>query len=276
MQKRGSTLTLKPVVEMLIAAIVIAAFLAVGQAYGSQEIFQKSRAARDVALAVDMLYKMPDQAWVEIPYDVAKYSFDFLENYVKVSELKGEVDAATYTYVTDGKLKTQAVDKPDSLILSIDNGEFKASNTWPKFNTYRCGKTKKKLVDQRIQFEIEPAFDLTMVKINSELGGKTVVGCTGCSSLAATDSETIYIQLKSGEAGKFNAYFYYDSEESRDLGCMILNKLAEKYPEAKTSLVPSDELEDKKDKTNLILKLGETDALKVGAAVAEATGAYYG
>ena len=73
-------------------------------------------------------------------------------------------------------------------------------------------------------------------------------------------NENVFIRLETlGEKDKFKAYFYYGSDESRELGCFILNRLLDEFPEAKISLIPTDRL----DQAGLILGLGVFETEKV-------------
>jgi len=289
MQKRGAMLPLKPVIEMLVAAIVIAALMTIGGAYGSQEIFQKARVVREAALMVNSLQALPGNGWITFPDDVSSYSFDFFENQVKVFRDRTEATAVPYRHVTRSDFEKQSIDKPEKIYLSMAGGEFKVGDKPGNMAKYQCENSNKDFLSQQINFEIEQIIPEDLIinkinielikkiinKINIELIKKTGIGCRGCTDIGPLDTETVYIKLKSGEKDKFKAYFYYDSEESKNLGCVILNKVLDEYPEARVSLIPSDELENKKDKTNLILSLGDTNSEKLGLVIAKSLEAYY-
>ncbi|MCK4589209.1 MAG: hypothetical protein KAT77_02115 [Nanoarchaeota archaeon] len=273
MQKRGQTLTLKPIIEIVIAVSVVAFLMALGVAFGGHEIFQQERAARDGALLVNDLYTYPMNAWVKYPYNVSKYSFDFWDNHVKVLRGREDLAPGTHGHVKKWEDKQLAIDEKENFYLFVNNKEFGVSESLPALNKFHCEGTRDKLRNQEILFEIEEKFELAVIRIRSKFYEKTTLGCRGCSGISSINAESVNIKLESGENGKFKAYFYYDSEESRDLGCFILNELLDEFPGVKASLIPSDKLEE--GKTSLILKFGDESAERIGEALVKGFEEYY-
>jgi len=277
MKKRGQTLTLQVVIEMLVAAIVIAAFLTVGGVYGSQEIYYQARAARDAALVVDVLYDLPDNAWMTLPYNVSGFSFQFFESYLKIfGKEKQEATAVPYSYVKGEG--TDSLTRPEEIYLSKNGGNFLAAEEKPSLTKLDCEKGDEKLNEQLIQIDVsetvtEPAvFDSMLTRMEAEIGERTTLGCRGCTVFGPVSGETILIKLKKGDENRARAYFDYNSAESRNLGCMVLNRFLDEYPGTKINLVPSREL----DRENwIVLETGKEEFLRLGLILAEGLEGYY-
>lgn len=277
MKKRGQ-IALKPVIEIVIGVSVVFFLIALGVGFGSHTSFQKARVARDGALMVNSLYTYPINSWVAYPYDVSDYSFDFWNNHVRVYKGEDDVIPGTYAYLKNQENKQLAIGWKENIYLSVDNGEFGVSETVPQLDKFQCEKSKINLRDREIEFDIEQAvsgaasFDVVVGQVDSELGSTAKISCIGCSRLIASDTEDIHIKLESvNDVNKFKVFYYYNSIESRDLACFILNKLLDKNPGAKVSLIPTDEL----SKPGLILKLGSFEGSGISSALVEGIKEYY-
>ena len=114
MKKRGQ-LVYKALVVIIGGALIILGFLQAGKEYGSQEAFYKLAVAKDLALAIDLMYALPGNIEFTYPNDISGYDVEIKENTVRVYNGEGDKVKGIYTYAgTD----------MDLINVHIENSKF--------------------------------------------------------------------------------------------------------------------------------------------------------
>lgn len=104
MKKRGQ-LVYKALISVIVSAIVVAAFVIAGKTYGNQEAYYKLAVAKDLALAIDLMYSLPGNIEYVYANDVFAYGIEIKNYNVKVYDYKlGKSDptAGSYNYAGVG------------------------------------------------------------------------------------------------------------------------------------------------------------------------------
>lgn len=126
MKGKKSALVLKALAVSLLCVFLYVAFVQAGRAFGSQDKFFKIALARDVAIAMDALYALPGDAYIEYPVDMNPadfrgYGIKVTPNKVEVfsSDIgEHDVTAATYDFTgVEGSDPSVVIPNPDKLII---------------------------------------------------------------------------------------------------------------------------------------------------------------
>lgn len=101
MKKKGQ-LVYKALLVMIASGMVIAAFVAAGKSYGTQEAYYRLAVARDLALTIDLVYALPGDLQFTYTNDVSDYDIMIKWDRVTVHNYKaGTLDpiAPWYNFV---------------------------------------------------------------------------------------------------------------------------------------------------------------------------------
>lgn len=125
MKKRGQ-LVYKALLVIIVSGIVIAAFVAAGKSYGSQEAFYKLAVAKDLALTIDLMYGLQGNIEYTYPNDLSDYDIGARGNEIKVYDDKlGKQDptAASYRFagLAADSINFQVKNKKYVRLEKIDN-----------------------------------------------------------------------------------------------------------------------------------------------------------
>lgn len=128
MEKRGQ-LVYKALLVIIASGIVVAAFLAAGKSYGTQEAFYKLAIAKDLALTIDLMYGLPGNIVYTYPNDISDYDIEVKDNLVKIyNHNLGKTDPAFASYHFAGISKdtiNAEVKGKKSILLGKINGNIK-------------------------------------------------------------------------------------------------------------------------------------------------------
>ena len=117
MKKRGQ-LVYKNIISLVVSAIIIVAFISAGRSYGSNEASFKLALAKDIALAIDVIYAYDGDIVFNYPNDISGFEIDIRDGIVKVySKSQGKNDITAQSYYYSGNTK-------ENLDFSIINSKF--------------------------------------------------------------------------------------------------------------------------------------------------------
>jgi hypothetical protein len=248
MKKRGQ-ITLKAMVELIVAIVIFTLFIYVGRTWGNGEVFQKARAAKEISLIIDAMYATEGNAYITYPVNLSKFIIKFSSDKIEVSSAKRQPDptAVSYQFIAAKDLNLdKELNKPNKLVLAKLGSEILILDNEPNLNTAEFEKisTKGAISDLKILLDIdeetlnnpkkfEKAKDLIeSIKPqfkNTYLTPKTLTkGIQGTS----TDDADILISIKIGEytdqRNTIKSYYAIGTKERKKLASIIINKLLEK------------------------------------------------
>lgn len=82
--KKRSQLTLKPFIELIVIAGIIAAFVYIGASLGSGEYYFKLRSAEEIAILSNTLCGLSGNTEIAFPSDLSKFNVEIENNVVYV------------------------------------------------------------------------------------------------------------------------------------------------------------------------------------------------
>ena len=252
MQKKGQ-LALKPVIEMLIAALVVASFFGMAEGLGTKEFFVQARIAREGALIVNELYAVPGNEWIALAANVSKYDIELRTRDVGIPS----ATPFFHAFPSVGDVIPARVRNPDPLIFSRDGDEVSIGKEGLK--KFSCGFPKEDFSGQ-LKMKVTQQTE-TVAKGQVLICSSEFLCARSASALQA--EEDVFIKVVPMAEKGIAAYFYYNSsklKESKQLACLFLNRMSD-VGEVDVWLLPTDDrdLESRKDKIAVLFEIGDIE-----------------
>lgn len=248
MNKRGETM-LFAVIEILAAVLIVYSFISAANAFATQDIYEKSSKAKDMALQIETLNAIPGNAYL-INSNPKNYSFYFSENELIVAEkIMQEPFRGLQHYSTGKDDKMDLVfKKPETLYLSNIGGEINADEKEPNLMYISCPVVEtenREWRDKLIYVDYDNSREENKRLADAFNDNLGFIGFQNVNLMTGTVSEKeamlqnekrdyVYLAVNFGESDKDNnnikSYIPLDSPDeikikSYKLGCMILNSI---------------------------------------------------
>ena len=248
MKKRGQ-ITLKAIIELVIAITVFLLFIYVGKTWGNAEVFQKARVAKETALIINAMYATEGNAYITYPVNISKFSIKFSQDKVQVYKVDPDPTAFTYSFI---KVADFTIDKeiknPDKLILARLGDEIIILDIEPNLNQVKYEEidTKSTISNKKILLAIDKETindpkkfikakaiieSLKSQFSNIYLTPETLAkGISGTSTNEADILISISIGDYDDQRNIIKAYYPIGGEEKkkRKFASLIINQLLEK------------------------------------------------
>lgn len=102
MHKRGQFIPYRYLLGAIVSILILVSFLYAGRTFGNQKAYYKAAVAKDIAVAIDLIYGLPGDIEFKYPNDVSDYVIEIKDNLVRVYDKKlGNLDPtlASYNFV---------------------------------------------------------------------------------------------------------------------------------------------------------------------------------
>ena len=212
MKKRGE-LTLKPVVELSFAAMVILAFLLVAYRFGTQEFYVQAKIAREGAASANIYQDISGNAWLTFPSST--------QSPVILQNNLFQVGDALHSFV--GNVIQRRLEKTSAFYIYKDGKDISIASEKPKLKKFDCPDTKFSSINTQLLIteETKQIADSFFFRDNP---------CTREGRCAADNSlvtETPSTLLKFSPMSDDGIVVRYpsDSEESKQFACAFANEL---------------------------------------------------
>ena len=248
MNKRGETM-LFAVIEILAAVFIVYSFTSAANAFATQDIYEKSSLAKDIALQIGALNAIPGNAYLTNS-NPKNYSYYFSKNKIIVAEKTAQEPFTGVGYYSIGK--DDKIDlilkKPKALYLSNIGREINAGDKEPNLLQISCPVVETKDREWRdkliyVDYDDSKEENKRIADAFGDnlgfIGFQNVGLMTGSDSeketmLQSANKDYVYLAVNFGESTKDNnnikAYIPLDSPEeikikSYKLACMMLNSI---------------------------------------------------
>ena len=294
MEKRGQ-LTLKYLIELVVAISLFSLFLYAGKVYGTGEIFQKAVVARDNAILINSFYSRIGNGYILYPADVSKFLLDYKGDKIKVSKFKDDPLAVEYSFVLEGSSSLNLeLKNPEALVLG-NNGEGIGINTdkLPDLNKVKCldvetkGDLNKKILidaghgdgtelklngldEAAVTSSIAHAFFIQAKSKVADIGysragniGENFARLSSSEIEDLSDKADIIINVHTGNyAHKKNTLkvYYSGNDYSKKMACLILNRILDNVDLDGANIIPDSKL--RYGKINVLVEIGNMQAEK--------------
>lgn len=299
MKKRGQ-ITLKVLVELVVALALFSLFAYAGKVYGNGEIFQKAFVARDNAILIDSFYASSGNGYIIYPANVSQLSIDYKRSKVTVSRFKGDPLAAEYSFVPQGGQELDIeLKNPEALIFGKTGDKIEIyTDKLPNLNKIKCidldtkgSYGKSLLIDADYRYTV-PGVTISGLDgsaITSAVAASLFVKAHGAfSDITYTregdiggDSERLpqykideladkadmIISIHAGDyEHKQNTLkvYYSDNPQSEKLACLILNRIlnSKGMEFMGANVIPGSDPILKQGKVAVMVKAGNLQAEK--------------
>jgi hypothetical protein len=274
--------------------------------------FEKNFLARDVSLLLETLYAAPGVVSINYAQEKFWFSFNFDKNKVEVYDANELMPyKGTYTFMRDNNLELKnklvepavkqgkvgtfltnimpvswfVTNKPEKKegssanLMFIKTSQEISINSAVNLNKLQClaikgsKPTSISILPKTINGQV---FDFTdylknnLAKSVSETRTKEIVELK-------EGEEILIIQINPVENNTLKAYVKADSERSKKLACLVLNRLSDKYPNIKPEIQLSTEEILNKAPVSLVLEIGKKmENVENSLEISKAFEEYYG
>lgn len=275
MKKRGQ-LTLKILIELVVAFTVFFIFIFAGKSYGSGEVSQKAFIARDTAVMINSFYASSGNGYILYPADVSGFLVEYKDNAAVVSKFKDDPIWAAYPFVRIGDAGLDyETEYPKNLVLGKVGNKIEVyTDRIPVLNKVECpeidaqgslnqnillaarsGAVINGLEEGEITRSIAQGF---FIKGAGKVGN---IWYSGEGDIGAPRPDGSEADIIIGiQAGNYNheknvlKVYHSDNVYSKKLGCLILNNILDQIDVDGANIIPDPDL--KEDKIAILIEAG--------------------
>ena len=255
----GTELPVVAVVEIVIAIGIVYLFVDTGKAYASQEIYLKQSVANEIGLAIDALFGLKGDAYLEIPglyrYDIA---LDNTKVEVKTSGKQEDTSSGTYYFIgpkrNDISTGQKVFRNPvDFSIVKQGNNVFVLDGTQPHKKLGCSRRTERTVKSFMIKTEAIGPHNTALDAVEQGILGVStkqfISGMDKVDKLLIVLSASAPVQSSS-----IRIYVPYKSDSAYDISCFILDEIVGKVPVDNYYIVPLDTMRIPKNDPKEALK----------------------
>ena len=212
--KKGE-LTLKGVIELLVAGTVIALFLWVALEFGSESFYVQSKLARDGAAFVSVFQAIPGNTWVSVEPNIPHYTFVLQKDQVLV---ESEIP---FTQHFSGNVVPARLTDAKPLYFLKDGTRITIADKEPQLKKWDCADFTYKPSNIKMRVTEE-------TRIIAEKG--LVLKCSNAYLCAVSDSALneqadMFVKIIPMSREGIAVRYPRASLESKKLACAFVNKL---------------------------------------------------
>ncbi|MCK4521477.1 MAG: N-acetylmuramoyl-L-alanine amidase [Nanoarchaeota archaeon] len=252
MKKRGE-LTLWFIIEIVMAVFVAALLINIATRYGEGDISNEHTIARDLAVQINTLQSVSGNAYI-VNTALGKYTIKVKDNKVMAYISEADFTKPYYSYVASVNINNPLFKKPTKLLAGKSGNDIVVDDKKINLDKISCPLVKIEKTDN-IAFDPIEAEDIDEDLTLNIAGGvrayyknsKLTRNEDIKREIDTEDVENsdiiIGIKLGSYTADKnyAKAYYLIDSlkkEESKKIGCEILNSISDKFEVDGIALIP--------------------------------------
>lgn len=292
MQKRGQ-LSHIVIIEIVLLVLITAAFFYFHKTVQENTLFEKSYAARDMALLLETGQSVPGDIEVyysQPSFDIGKYNYKFSENLLRVYEGDNYLFSVSYPFFLDQQLyntlDTFVLERPAAFLISKQKGtleiqeygavipEEKKELTCPAVSSTKTQQLSLVIIAEDDSFaKIETDF-INDYKIDFSKKNKD------SSAISEKTNLVLLLDTQSGNSVTVSVPVA-DDQQSEKMGCLIANSILAAFSDAELEAMQKsqDELLNKNpDYLAVRIVVGKdmlTDIPALSSAIREGMEAYY-
>lgn len=259
MKKRGQ-LSHIVIIEIVLLALITAAFFYFHKTVEEDTLFEKSYAARDMALLLETSQSVPgdiDIYYSQPFFDIGKYKYRFSDNFLRIYEGDNYLFSVSYPFFIDQQLyqtvETFALEHPAAFLISKQKGtleikeygaiipEEKSMLTCPAVSSTKTQKLSLVVI----------AKDDSLAKIETDFMNNPKIDFSKKNKESSAITEkthfVLLLDIQSGTSVTISVPVADDSQ-SEKMGCLIANSILAAFSDAE--LEPVQKSQDELLNTN--------------------------
>lgn len=259
MYKRGTTLVLKPIFEILLAVTLVVSFLGAAKALGTQDYFVNFRTVEDLALLVDASQSVSGNFWINYPM-VGK------EVHLEKTAV-AILDNPPFRHAFPGAVGITPAKSTGTIIFYKNGNKVSFAEKEPNTPELACS---------GIELDYFSVIKMTVTPETQSIAHALLLDCNAgvCTKGESKGlNEDLSIKTVPLERNGVVVRFYYDSlqlKESKEFACRFINKLRAYQPGLDVWLLPSDDSTLPKDAVALLIEFNPNYLGHVGDALRDA------